>query len=154
MKIEPINVSIIANQHERAKKFKKEESLKKFMDEVANSERMLNEAIDNAQSQCQDLTITDYDVIHAVRELDNFIHPKDKKNGVFAWINPNSQPLDKRNSNGIPESTQFDLIFKDGSWYLNRICRTLCARNPMYCAFTDEAKRQLIDRIENGEYLF
>lgn len=154
MKIEPINVSMIDKQHDRAKRFKKEESLKKFKEKIATYERMLTEAIDNAQSQSQDLTITDYDVIHAVRELDIFIHPKDKKNGVFAWINPNSQPLDKRNSNGIPESTQFSLIYKDGSWFLDRICRTLCARNPMYCAFTDEAKRRLIERIENGEYLF
>lgn len=153
MKIEPINVSIIDKQHERCKRFKKEESLKKFRDEVANLERMLNDAINSVQSQSQDLTIEEFDIIHAVRELDNFIHPKDKKNGVFAWINPNSQTF-KRDSNGIPESTQFGLIFKDGCWYMDRICRTLCARNPMYCAYSERAKRQLIERIENGLYLF
>lgn len=128
-----------------------ETALKKYKDKVAKYERMVTEAINSVQSKCRVRKITTYDVIEAIRDIENHLRlPIKKMHGVHAWFNPNCQTF-KRAYNGIPESTHFGLTYKNGCWYMDRICRKQCTNQYMYCVLTDEAKRYLIERIENGK---
>lgn len=123
----------------------------KYLTKVLKYEKMLSDAINDVQAKCRVRKITTDDVIKAIRNIENHLRlPIKKMNGVHAWINPNYQTF-KRAYNGIPESTHFGLTYKNGCWYMDRICRKQCTNQYMYCVLTDEAKRYLIERIENGK---
>lgn len=123
----------------------------KFMAKVLKYEKMLSDAIDSVQSKCRVRKITTDDVIDAIRDIENHLRlPIKKMNGVHAWINSNYQTF-KRAYNGIPESTHFGLTYKNGNWYMDRICRTICRNQYIALTLPDEAKRYLIERIENGK---
>lgn len=128
-----------------------EESLQKYKDKVAKYERMVTDAINDVQAKCRVRKITTKDIIKAIRDIENHLRlPIKKMNGVHAWINPNYQSF-KRAYNGIPESTHFGLTYKNGCWYMDRICRTICRNQYIALTLPDEAKRYLIERIENGK---
>lgn len=123
----------------------------KYLTKVLKYEKMLSDAINDVQAKCRVRKIIPENVFYAIRAIErDLCLPIKKMNGVHAWINPNYQTF-KRAYNGIPESTYFGVFYKNGNWYMDRICRTICRNQYIALTLPEEARNYIIERIENGK---
>lgn len=89
----------------------------------------INAWIDEVQKRSKVRTISAYDIIDTCKDLDKLfeIVPKKHRDGITSEVDPNAQTFPGAyRRKGIPESTQFRLMYKNGTWRLTDVCRKRC----------------------------
>lgn len=113
----------------------------------------IEELINAAQKRCSARTI-DLDVIHEAikdieqRYLNELRITKKALNGSYFWVDRHSQ-IFANSYRGIPESTQFGLHYKNGSWRLDYIRRDRTGSRYIGATLSDAAKQSLINNNDH-----
>lgn len=111
----------------------------------------LQAALDRIQSRSRVRTIDVDDIYEAAAYVEKKLGiPKKTLEGVRVHVDLYAQTFPSA-YHGIPESTQFDMVFSKRFWRVTKVSREQCKSNghDYRVTFTDEARRALVERFES-----
>lgn len=111
----------------------------------------LQAALDRIQSRSRVRTIDVDDIYKAAAHVEKKLGiPKKTLEGVQVHVDLYAQTFPSA-YHGIPESTQFDMVFSKRFWRVTKVSREQCKSNghDYRVTFTDEARRALVERFES-----
>ena len=91
------------------------------------------------------------------KELNTYFHrlgiPKKYMNDITVYVDYNNNVFPK-SYKGIPESTHFTLVYKNGFWYIVDMSRNKTSTDRYYIVYPEITKQYIIDKtlknIEKG----
>lgn len=114
----------------------------------------LQAALDRIQSRSRVRTIDVGDVYKAAEHVERKLDiTKKALEGVRIHVDLHAQTFPNA-YRGIPESTQFDMVFSKRFWRVTKVSRERCESNghDYQVTFTDEARRALVERFKSFDY--
>lgn len=88
----------------------------------------IEEAISKAEGKARTRRIDYMDILIAIKEIEKKLNiPKKHMEGTSAWVDTWNQKYPNA-YHGVPESTQFHVVYKNGSWKLIEVCRSITGR--------------------------
>lgn len=102
------------------------------------------EAAEAVEKRCTVRTLDAEYAVFMIAEL----HNKGIKGKRFAGIEVRFNPCAQKFPNaykGIPESTQFDVVYDGRAWKITQIFRYICDNTRCRILWTDEAKKAVIE---------
>ena len=87
----------------------------------------INAELNEVQKKAKVRTISALAIMAACKDLDRLFGniPKKYRNGITSEVDPHAKTFPGA-YRGIPESTQFRLMYKNGTWRLTDVCRKRC----------------------------
>lgn len=87
----------------------------------------INAELNEVQKKAKVRTISALAIMAACKDLDRLFGniPKKYRNGITSEVDPHAKTFPGA-YRGIPESTQFKLTYKNGTWRLTDVCRKRC----------------------------
>ena len=127
---------------------KAQEDLNNALLLLEKCEAKIDDAIKIAEGRARERTITAERIAKAcIRIEDELSIPKKALEGVTAHVDlhacvfPNAYKY-------TPMSTQFTVVYRNGSWRLTDICRDDCNhKNSFYIVHTEDSKAALVERF-------
>lgn len=114
----------------------------------------LEGALDRIQSRSRVRTVTVKDVYEAAEHVEKKLGiPKKALEGVQVHVDLYAQTFPSA-YHGIPESTQFDMVFSKRFWRVVKVSREQCksSGHDYSVTFSDEARKALVERFESFGY--
>ncbi len=114
----------------------------------------LEGALDRIQSRSRVRTVTVKDVYEAAEHVEKKLGiPKTTLEGVQVHVDLYAQTFPSA-YRGIPESTQFDMVFSKRFWRVVKVSREQCksSGHDYSVTFSDEARKALVERFESFGY--
>lgn len=114
----------------------------------------LEDALDRIQSRSRVRTVTVKDVYEAAEHVEQKLGiTKKALEGVRVYVDLAAQTFPSA-YRGIPESTQFDMVFSKRFWRVVKVSREQCksSGHDYSVTFSDEARKALVERFESFGY--
>lgn len=114
----------------------------------------LEDALDRIQSRSRVRTVTVKDVYEAAEHVEKKLGiPKKTLEGVQVHVDLSAQTFPSA-YRGIPESTQFDMVFSKRFWRVVKVSREQCksSGHDYSVTFSDGARKALVERFESFGY--
>ena len=121
-----------------------------ILNDNVKNESLLEDALERVQARSRVRTIRVSDFFEAARRVESKLGiPKSALEGVCAHVDVFAQSFPSA-YRGIPESTQFDMVFSKRFWRVTRVSREQVSGDGHdYCVtFTDGARKALVERFE------
>ena len=109
----------------------------------------LQAALDRIQSRSRVRTIDVDDIYEAAARVEKKLGiPKKTLEGVQVHVDLYAQTFPSA-YHGIPESTQFDMVFSKRFWRVVKVSREQCrsSGHDYFVTFSDEARKALVERF-------
>lgn len=107
----------------------------------------IQKALDEVQAKARVRTLSAQNVIRFCESCTNHLRiPKKYLEGCEMQANPHAEIMPNRYK-GIPESTQFSAVFRNGNWHITEVKRDQMRGNKQQAVFslTDAAKAKIIE---------
>lgn len=114
----------------------------------------LEDALDRIQSRSRVRTVTVKDVYEAAEHVEQKLGiTKKALEGVRVHVDLAAQTFPGA-YRGIPESTQFDMVFSKRFWRVVNVSREQCksSGHDYSVTFTEDARKALVERFESFGY--
>lgn len=97
--------------------------------------------------------ITYLSIKDVCRDLNTYLHnhlgiPKKYMNDIIIYVDYNNSVFPK-SYKGIPESTHFTLVYKNGFWYVIDMSRNKTSTDKYFIVYPEITKQYIIDKTLN-----